>query len=176
MKKIHEAYIGIGSNINPEENIEKSLNLLKKHVKLMDISSFYWTKPLLNKDQPDYLNGVVKIETSLNPMILKNSVLKRIENKLGRQKTIDKYSSRTIDLDLILYDDQIIDNSDLYIPDPDIYSRIFLAIPLYELNPGLILPDTGMSIVDIIKKFEISDMKKDIVFSNKFKNFVKSIK
>lgn len=169
MKKTFYAYIGVGSNINPEESIENALSLLVKHVELVNISSFYWTKPLLNKSQDDYLNGALRIKTVFSPKKLKFSLLKKIETKLGRKKSIDKYLSRIIDFDLILYDDLVINKNDFIIPDSDIYTRAFIAIPLLELNPDLVLPDTGQSIKKIVKKFKMNGMIVNLNFSNNMK-------
>src|SRR4030042_6162071 len=152
------AYIGVGSNINPELYIEKALDLLKKRVEVTGISSFYKTKPLFNKNINDFINGVWQINTALEPDKLKYDILKIIEKKLHRKKIKDKYSSRTIDLDLLLYNNKIIYNDKIKIPDPDIYTRAFILMPLYELDPKIILPDTGKYIKEIINDFNTNDM------------------
>ncbi len=164
------AYIGVGSNINPEFYIEKALDLLNKKVDITGISSFYKTKPLLNKNINDFINGVWQINTSLEPDKLKHDILKKIEKKLHRKKIKDKYSSRTIDLDLLLYDNKVINNDNIKIPDPDIYTRAFILLPLYELDPKIILPDTGKYIKDIINDFNTNDMVLMKEFSGYLKN------
>jgi len=166
------AYIGTGSNIEPYKNIENALTLLKKSVKVTKCSTFYRTKPLNNRDQNDYINGVWEITTDLNPENIKFEVLKKIEKQLGRKKTSDKYQSRTIDLDLILYDDLILKIENLILPDKDIYSRPFLALPLYELNEKLILPDTKESIKSIIEKMDKSTLLPETEFTFKLKKLL----
>ncbi len=96
--------------------------------------------------------------------------LKKIEKKLHRKKIKDKYSSRTIDLDLLLYDNKVINNDNIKIPDPDIYTRAFILLPLYELDPKIILPDTGKYIKDIINDFNTNDMVLMKEFSGYLKN------
>jgi len=166
------AYIGTGSNIEPYKNIENALTLLKKTVKVTKCSTFYRTKPLYDRDQNDYINGVWEITTDMNPENIKFEVLKKIEKLLGRKKTTDKFMSRTIDLDLILYDDLILNIENIVLPDKDIYSRPFLAFPLYELNENLILPDAKVSIKSIIEKMDISALHPETEFTLKLKKLL----
>lgn len=144
-----DVYIGVGSNMLPEENIPEALSLLKEKVSFTATSMFYYTPPLKQKDQPVYCNGVWKIKTSIEPYALKFDILRQIESALGRIRSIDKYTSRTIDLDILVYGNIIIKTKNLTIPDPDIYTRSFISIPLWEITPGLILPDTGKTIKEI---------------------------
>jgi 2-amino-4-hydroxy-6-hydroxymethyldihydropteridine diphosphokinase len=106
-------------------------------------SRVYLTEPLLRKHQHAYWNLVIEIETNIEPGKLKSEVLKATEEKLGRKRTEDKYAPRTIDIDLILYGQQCLSTRDLTIPDPEIRKRSFLAVPLYEIEPNLLLPDTN---------------------------------
>jgi 2-amino-4-hydroxy-6-hydroxymethyldihydropteridine diphosphokinase len=148
-----EVYISVGSNIRPEENIPKALESLKKYVRVVATSTFYRTMPIGRPEQPFFLNGVWLIEADRAAQELKFGVLRRIEEDPGRIRTQDTYAARTIDLDIALYGDKVIDEPGLVIPDPDIRKRSFIAIPLMELNPSLILPDTGETIssLDIAK-------------------------
>ena len=93
-----------------------------------------------------FYNCVVEIETGLAPRDLKFRLLRRIESELGRTRGSDKFAARTIDLDLILYDDLVMTDDDLTLPDPDITLRPFLAVPLQELAPELVLPGSGVRI------------------------------
>ena len=138
--KISHAFIGIGSNINPEENILMCIELLKKQLTLATSSTFYQTMPIGNRNDPTYINGVVLIETKYSPESLKNLFLHPIEDKLGRVRTNDKFASRTIDLDILLYDDLVVKQDNLNIPDPDILERNFLVASLNEIAPQLIPP------------------------------------
>jgi 2-amino-4-hydroxy-6-hydroxymethyldihydropteridine diphosphokinase len=113
----HRAIISIGSNIDPEKNVEKALQKLEQIVQVRKKSSFTYTKPLLFKDQPEFLNGVVLVETSRDKGEL-NQQLKLIEKKIGRVRTPNKNGPRTIDLDIIIFDGRVVDN--------DYYEREFL--------------------------------------------------
>ena len=148
-----KVYISVGSNIEPEKNIPKALEKLKKYVRVVATSTFFRTMPIGRPEQGFFLNGVWLIETDKSPRELKFGVLRSIEAELGRIRTQDKYAARTIDLDIALYGDEVINEPELVIPDPDIQKRRFIAIPLLELNPSLVLPDTGeqISSLDIIK-------------------------
>lgn len=156
---MENAFIAIGSNINPSDNIEKALRLLSQHVTFKAISTVYKTPPLDRPEQPPYYNCVVKIETVLTPENLRNDVLHEIEDSLGRKRGSDKYASRTIDLDLIIYDDMAIKTDDIILPDPQINERPFFAFPLYELEPGLILSGANLPIADITSKMSAQNME-----------------
>jgi 2-amino-4-hydroxy-6-hydroxymethyldihydropteridine diphosphokinase len=100
-------------------------------------------------DRPPFYNCVVELATATAPVDLKLSVLRRIEAELGRQRSADKYAPRTIDLDLIAYGDLAVVTADLTLPDPQIAERPFLAVPLSELAPDLVLPGTGRTARDL---------------------------
>lgn len=154
--------IGVGSNIVPEENIFKACALLKQTVTITAVSTFYWTPAIERQKDSDYLNGVWQIKTDILPENLKFDVLQCIEKKLGRVRTADKYAARVIDLDILLYDDLVLDSADLIIPDPDIYKRSFIRLALLELKPNLILPDSGKNLREILND------ETNIVADNKF--------
>ncbi len=131
-------FIGVGSNIEPEKNLTHSLQLLNESMPVRAISTHYRTSPLNGRsEQDDYINGVWKIESELSPSDLKKLVLSPIEKACGRKRTSDKYASRPVDLDILLWGDMLIPGS---LPDPDLFTRPFLAFPLLELSPALILP------------------------------------
>jgi len=164
--------IGVGSNIEPERNITDALARLSKRVDITGISTFYKTTPILRKDQDDYLNGVWKISTSMLPEELKFDVLRKIEKELHRNRESDKYAPRTIDLDLLLYGDMVIHEENLTIPDPDIYKRSFIAFPLSELNPDLVMPDTKKPLIDILSALSNGSMIPDITFTESLRSMV----
>lgn len=137
------AFIAVGSNVTPEKNIPEALALLRGRARVMDCSTFYWTPPLNRAEQSQFINGIWKIETRRLPRALKFDLLRPIEARLGRVRSKDKYAPRPIDLDILLYGAWVVGEADLRIPDPDLYSRAFLAWPLYELAPDTILPDSG---------------------------------
>ena len=139
----HCVYLGAGSNMDPRRNIPAALVRLSEYVTIRAASTFYESEALQRPDQPNFLNGVIRATTCLDPRTLKFDVIRRIEAALGRVRTEDAYAARPIDLDILLYDALIIDKVGLRIPDPDIRTRVFWTVPLLELDPGLILPDTG---------------------------------
>jgi 2-amino-4-hydroxy-6-hydroxymethyldihydropteridine diphosphokinase len=145
-----DAYVAVGSNIEPELHILLALDALRRDVTVRNASAFYRTAPVGRPDQDDYLNGVFSVSTSLSPRELKHGVLRRIEHQLGRVRGEDPNAARTIDLDLIVYGDLHEEAGDLRLPDPDIRTRAFVAVPLLELAPGLRLPDTGEALVEVV--------------------------
>ena len=139
---ISEAFIAVGSNVEPLIQIPEALRLLAQRVTLSAISTFYQTKAIARPEQPDYRNGMFKIQVDISPMDLKMNVLRDIEHKLGRIRTGDPLAARTIDLDVVLFGDLVIDEEGLCLPAPDVRERPFVAVPLLELAPDLIMPDT----------------------------------
>jgi 2-amino-4-hydroxy-6-hydroxymethyldihydropteridine diphosphokinase len=146
---VTRAFVSVGSNIDPAANTEQALRLLGSETRITNISTVYQTEAEGRPEQPRYYNCVVEIDTALPPRELKFHVLRKIENKLGRMRGSDKFSARTIDLDLILYDELVMAAEDLTLPDPGIRRRPFLAVPLEELAPGLVMPGTGVPIGEI---------------------------
>ncbi len=154
-----QAFLAIGSNIDPEENVKKAIQKLASQVRVIGISTVYLTEPEGRVEQPLFYNLVVKIDTNIPPRKLKYQVLRRIELELGRKRKQDKYAPRAIDLDLVLYGNVVEKSEDLLLPDPQILDRPFLAIPLGELSPNLVLPGIGLSIRQVIAKLNPTAMK-----------------
>ena len=154
------AYIGLGSNLKgPKEQIEKALRVLgeTKDIILLSVSSFYQSKPLLDMPGPNYLNVVCKIETELSAIDLLN-FCQEIEENQHRVRKV-KWGSRTIDLDILLYCEQILATKRLPIPHPEMINRAFVLLPLSEIEPGLKLPLLG-SLKDLLEGIESSDVEK----------------
>ncbi len=126
------AFVAVGSNMEPIESIVAALTLLREEVRVRASSTFYRTEPLGGRHQPAFVNGVWRIESSLNPRRIKSNLLGRVEQRLGRVRTDDKFAPRTIDLDLVLYNDFVIDDGELVLPHPDL-SRPFVHAPIIEL-------------------------------------------
>lgn len=121
---INSVIIGIGSNINAEENISKMLEILALHMDVLRVSTMLRTKPIGIEDQPDFTNGAVKIQTSLGKKEL-NRLLKKIEDQLGRDRSAPKFGPRTIDLDIVVWNGEIVDK--------DYYTRDFLQKSVQEV-------------------------------------------
>lgn len=143
------AYIGVGSNIEPEKNILLAVEELRKQVAVLQTSEFYRTASLRDASEPCFANGVWRIETPVSPMELKFDILRKIESRLGRERSEDKFAPRTIDLDLILYGDEQIDEPGLRVPDDDIVKRPFIAVPLLELCAELIIPGARIPLAQL---------------------------
>jgi len=124
MKK-HECIVGIGSNINPEPNIAAALYFLRQEQEFVSVSSLIKTSPIGIPDQPDFLNGAAKILTTMEIADFK-SYLKNIEDRLKRDRKAPKYGPRTIDLDIVIWDGEIID--------PDYFCRDFLKTAVDEIK------------------------------------------
>lgn len=112
---MNECIIGIGSNINPENNIQTSLMILAQEVEVKGASSWVKTTPIGITDQDDFVNGAVRIRTTMTMEELIH-YLKRLEDRLGRDRTLPKFGPRVIDLDIIVWNDEIV-NNDYYIRD-----------------------------------------------------------
>lgn len=142
-------YLSVAANIKPEENIPLALEQLSEQAPVTALSTFYRCPALDRPEQDDYLNGVCGIETGLSPRALKFEVLRGVEERVGRVRQADPYAAREIDLDILVYGDEVVDEADLRIPDPDIVNRAFLAVPLLELAPELVLPDSGKPLASL---------------------------
>lgn len=153
------AFIGVGSNIAPESNIREALRRLAQSMPVTAISTFYRQPAIGRPEEPPFYNGIVVTDTDLPPARIKSEVLRPIEADLGRHRGEDKYASRPIDLDLLLCGDCVLSNNDLRLPHPDILKRAFVAIPLCELAPALVLPGYGLRIRDIAQQFATEGME-----------------
>jgi 2-amino-4-hydroxy-6-hydroxymethyldihydropteridine diphosphokinase len=119
--------ISIGSNINAEENISNMLEILGKEVEILKVSTMLKTKPIGVENQPEFTNGAVKIKTGLSREEL-NRFLKNIEDQLGRDRSAPKFGPRTIDLDIVVWNGEIVDE--------DYYTRDFLQKSVQEIISG----------------------------------------
>lgn len=142
-------YLLIGSNLgNRVNNLQKAINALKNIGELTAISSIYETEPWGLTSQPAFLNQALVMKTSLPPTNLL-SAIKIIETEIGRAPS-EKWGSRVIDLDILLYETLTIKSDILTIPHPRISERRFALVPLAELNAALILPGTTVSIQQLL--------------------------
>ena len=132
-----KGFIGVGSNLGDRiNNIQNALKLLKREkIRILKQSVFIETKPVGGPKQGKFLNGVLEIETKLEPIKLLKT-LKAIEKELGRSKTV-KNGPRIIDLDILLYEDKSINSYRLTIPHPRMFQRSFVLEPLREIAPKL---------------------------------------
>jgi 2-amino-4-hydroxy-6-hydroxymethyldihydropteridine diphosphokinase len=144
-------YLGLGSNMgNREGNLEKALDLISQRMRLGKVSSIYDTEPLYNTNQPRFLNAVCQAFTRLAPEGLL-ALAKGIESKMGRYGASGE--PRPIDIDILFYDEQVIETPELVIPHPKMAERAFVLVPLAEIAPDLVHPVSGKT---------IKEMKQDI--------------
>ena len=169
------AFLSLGSNIEPEKNMLEAVRLLSHHVKVLKASTVYLTEPLQLKSQPAYYNCIIKIETDIEPRKLKFDVLRAIEEELGRKRIKDKFASRTIDIDIILYGNLVVSTKELILPDPDIRRRAFLAIPLFEIEPDLVLPIGNKPIREIASRFKKPQMMELKSYTESLQGLVRSL-
>lgn len=141
-----EVYIGLGSNLmNPEEQLRQARMSIVKQANIteIDFSSLYASSPMGPQGQPDYVNAVMRADTSLSAIALLR-VLQEIENNQGRVRKGERWGARTLDLDLLLYADQQIDTADLIVPHSGLSERAFVLYPLQEIAPDdLFVPGKG---------------------------------
>ena len=155
-----EAYISIGSNIAPKENIKKCLDMLKSEFGAIAISPVYETRPYGYEKQANFINLAIGIKTELKAHELLKK-LQSIENKLGRKRDF-RFSPRTIDLDILIYGSEVINDEDLTIPHKGLFERDFMLIPLLDIAP---------EITDPITKKKAKYLKEDI----KYKQIIRKI-
>jgi 2-amino-4-hydroxy-6-hydroxymethyldihydropteridine diphosphokinase len=161
-------YVSVGANVAPERSILDGLGQLARRVHFTAISTFFRTPAIGRPDQEDYLNGVVALETDLEPLALKE-VLRSVERAMGRVRTDDAYAPRTLDLDILLYGNRVFKETGLEIPDPDIAARPFLAAGLIELNPSLTLPGDSRRLAERVEPGVIAALKKEDAFTRALK-------
>ncbi|MFQ3393135.1 2-amino-4-hydroxy-6-hydroxymethyldihydropteridine diphosphokinase [Enterobacter mori] len=147
------AYIAIGSNLaSPLEQVNAAVQALGEipQSRIVAVSSFYRTPPLGPQDQPDYLNAAVVLDTDLDAETLLDNT-QRIELQQGRVRKAERWGPRTLDLDLMLFGNEIINTERLTVPHYDMKNRGFMLWPLFEVAPDLTFPD-GIPLRDILDK------------------------
>ncbi|MBQ6814706.1 MAG: 2-amino-4-hydroxy-6-hydroxymethyldihydropteridine diphosphokinase [Lachnospiraceae bacterium] len=147
----HTTYIALGSNLgDKEEFLNNAITEINSDTmcQVAKVSDFIITKPYGFKEQDDFINAVIKVETLYSPMMLLD-FLQKIELDANRVRTIH-WGPRTLDLDIILYDDLVIDEENLTIPHSDMANRSFVLIPLNQIAPNTIHPVLGKSIRELL--------------------------
>lgn len=143
----HRTYLLLGSNIDPEHNLPDACRRLAAHGRVVRTSQVWESAPADGSAQANYLNAAVLLETEHSAEDLRRTVLPEIESALGRVRNPhDKYAARTIDIDIALFDHEILNIDGARIPDPDIERRPFVAVPLAEVDPEYVHPETGRTL------------------------------
>lgn len=135
--------LSLGSNIDPAENLNAAVELLREEMTVLAVSRA-WRTPAVGTRGPDFLNAAVLVITHHQPETLKLKILRKIEDRLGRVRTEDKFAPRTIDIDIVVCDEQIIDT--------DLWTFAHLALPVSELLPDLYHPQSKKSLEQIARQ------------------------
>jgi 2-amino-4-hydroxy-6-hydroxymethyldihydropteridine diphosphokinase len=150
---MEKVFIGLGGNVG---NVSENFGIAAKKIKEMigpviKQSSLYKTEPWGNKNQDEFLNQVLYVETNLNADEVLNKIL-TIEKMMGRNRTKDnQFAPRTIDLDILFYGEKIINNNNLVVPHPRLHLRNFVLTPLVEIAPALVHPILNKTIKELFK-------------------------
>ena len=139
------AFIGLGANLNnPRQQLLQAIETLSllPACTCLTVSSLYRSKPMGPQNQPDYVNAVMSMETSLSPLELLEG-LQSVEQQQGRVRGDERWGPRTLDLDMLMYGDEVIDELHLKIPHPGLHERSFVLYPLHEIAPTLDIPGHG---------------------------------
>ena len=149
-------YLGLGSNLGDrEDNLRRAVSLLSRRASLIALSSVYEAEPWGYASQPAFFNMACLLETSLSPQDLLE-LAQGVERDLGRVPSF-RYGPRIIDVDILLYGDEMIETPRLQVPHPRLWQRAFALTPLAEIAPGLAHPVLGASIADLLEGVAVSD-------------------
>lgn len=137
---MHQVYLLIGSNIQPHKNIRAALKMLETHC-LIKRCSKIWRTTAYGSQGPDFLNIVILIETQLEKDKIKEQLISSVETKLKRERSPDRNAPRTIDVDIIIFDDEVVDQG--------LWNKFFITVPVADLLPELRDPDSGKPLREI---------------------------
>tara|TARA_S200000501_G_scaffold222352_1_gene208589 strand:- start:28005 stop:28490 length:486 start_codon:yes stop_codon:yes gene_type:complete len=145
-------FLGIGSNIDDRlSNLNKSVDLISDdlNIKFIQVSNFYESLPMYNLNLNTFLNGVIKISTSYTPSQLLSKV-KNIEAEMGREKSVERYENRIIDIDILCCENQIIESSKLTLPHPNIKERKFVLEPWCDIDSNYIIVNENRKVKELL--------------------------
>lgn len=157
--KEHIIYLALGSNLGDRlANLKQAIAALPPQMEVTAKSSVYETPPWGYEDQPKFLNQVIKAKTYLDAEpLLKH--LKRLEVALGRQESFPN-GPRLIDMDILFYDDLVLNNASLIIPHPRLHERGFVLLPLMDINPELVHPVNKKSVREMVAGCDVRGIEK----------------
>jgi 2-amino-4-hydroxy-6-hydroxymethyldihydropteridine diphosphokinase len=142
---VTRAYVGLGANLGDRERmLRAAVDALaaEEGIEVVSVSTLRETEPVGVGEQPRFLNGAAELETTLTARELLDRLL-AVEQRFGRVRIPGEHGPRTLDLDLLLYGDEVIDEQGLTVPHPRLHERRFVLEPLAELAPGLVVPGRG---------------------------------
>jgi 2-amino-4-hydroxy-6-hydroxymethyldihydropteridine diphosphokinase len=154
------AYVGVGSNLgNKVENCRKAIAAVAGigGCTLRGRSDFFMTEPVGVEDQDWYVNAVLAVSTLLSPHLLLKNLLD-IESEMGR-KRVERWGPRVIDLDLLLYGMEVLDEPALTLPHPRMHLRKFVLVPIVQLSPDLVHPVLGRTMAHLLAGFQAPDQR-----------------
>lgn len=152
---MNQAFLALGSNISPEENLPQAVRLLEESGRILGRSSVWQSKPVGDTNQADFLNAAVLLETELAASEICLEVIPQIERDLYRVRDPqNKNGPRTIDIDLVLFNGEQLRIEHRMIPDPEIPERVFLAVPLAELAPQYCVPGLERDLLHIADELQ----------------------
>lgn len=157
---MHCVYLGLGANLNsPKKQLDNAIAALKKlpDCEFISVSHYYASKPMGPQDQPDYINAVACINTTLSPEKLLD-LTQAIELEHGRVRKAERWGPRTLDIDMLLFDSQTINTERLIVPHYGLTEREFVVYPLLELAPKLILP-SGIALHTIANTLPLNNLQ-----------------
>jgi 2-amino-4-hydroxy-6-hydroxymethyldihydropteridine diphosphokinase len=157
---MNTVYLGLGSNLSdPIQQIQQAISVISTHdeINTLACSSLYISQPMGPQDQPDYFNAVLKINTLLKPLALLDK-LQAIENIAGRVRKDQRWGARVLDIDILLYNNEVIKNDRLTVPHYGLQEREFVVIPLAEIDNQLQLPN-GQSIAALANNIVTNGLK-----------------
>jgi 2-amino-4-hydroxy-6-hydroxymethyldihydropteridine diphosphokinase len=154
----HATYIAMGTNLGERlENLRAAIDALAPDVSVLAKSHVYETPPWGVEDQPAFLNMVVRAETGLEPEILLR-YLKEIESQLGREESV-RWGPRLIDLDILFYDNLVLDTEGLVIPHPRLHERGFVLVPMADVGADVVHPVSGEFVWELLLKVDTSGIE-----------------
>lgn len=155
---MNQVYLALGSNIRAEFHLPQAVRLLTSCGQIIRKSSVWQSQPVGDANQADFLNAAVLLETACDAQQIWDEVIPGVEARLLRVRDpLNKNGPRTIDIDLVLFNEEQLQMAHRIVPDPDISSRVFLAVPLAELAPEYCVPGLGRHLSDIAAELQANN-------------------
>jgi 2-amino-4-hydroxy-6-hydroxymethyldihydropteridine diphosphokinase len=167
---VNKIFLSLGSNINPQQNLEKALVEIQKTYSLIGLSHVYETSPVGFSKQSSFWNLAIAMETDEEPIVIQKWI-KILEKKAGRQRSFKKFGPRTLDIDLLLWGDLIEKNRNFSLPHADIEKKAFVLFPLLEISPNMIHPILKKPMIELAAAFKDSTQKIRQLSPNLFEGF-----
>ncbi len=166
---MNRVFLSIGSNINRERNLPAAVHLLRARVPVVAVSAVYETAPRGTEQQLCFFNAAILIETQMGPKEIKERVIGEVEKALERQRQADKNAPRTIDIDIALFNDAVLDyvpadGRTRHIPDLDLLQSVYAIVPIAELAPEQLHPETGEQLKTIATRLLERSGNKQVIW------------